>query len=442
MNSPNSDSGGCESADAGLGHAWYTVGLLMTAYVLSMLDRTILSLMIEPIQRDLGISDTQFGLLTGMAFMIFYSIAALPIGWLVDRSSRRNIIIVGLTLWSAMTMLSGMASTYMHLFLARIGVGIGEATLSPSAYSLIADLFPKDKLAKAVSVFSIGGTLGMGVAFLLGGTLVSALSNQPDISLPLIGSLRLWQLVFLVAGAPGLLLALLMLTATEAPRPIMRSASDSSGAALLAYLRLRRRVLSLQVCAYCFLTLVTYAFMTWMPALLLRNYHVEARMVGVALGIAAGVFGLLGFLAGGALADHWVRQGHDDAHLRVGSVGSLAAIPLAIATALAGNALMAAICLCGLMFMLTLPTAAGLAGLQLITPPLLRGRISAIFMVIVNFVGLGFGSLSVALFTDYVFADKGAVHLSLLAVTIIFMPVSVLAFGFGRKPFAAAARAV
>ena len=146
--------------------AWYAVSVLLIAYTIAFIDRTILSLLVGPIQADLGIGDTAMGLLHGIAFALFYCLLGLPIAWLSDRYSRRWIIAVGMALWSFMTALCGFAQSFVQLFLARMGVGVGEATLSPAAYSMIADLFPSNRLGRAMGVYSSGVFFGAGIAFL------------------------------------------------------------------------------------------------------------------------------------------------------------------------------------------------------------------------------------------------------------------------------------
>jgi MFS family permease len=419
------------------GRAWYIVSLLMLAYLLAMLDRTILPMMIEPVQRDLRITDTQFGLLQGFAFAIFYCVAGIPIGWMVDRGSRRSIIAVGIALWSLMTICSGMASSFLMLFLARIGVGVGEATLSPAAYSMMADMFSRARLTRAVGIFTSGAMLGSGIAFLFGGGLMSALAAHPYVELPLLGPARPWQVAFFAAGAPGLILALLMLTVREPARPQHRGGSQTSFAALFVFLRAQWSLLALHFTGFSCLSMALYGFMTWVPALFLRVYGLRPALVGTMMGFAVAVFGIGGLIGGAALADRWMFLGHQDAHMRVGMLGMVAAIPFAFLLSLGHNVGVGAVGLCGLFFCLFLPSAAGPAGLQLITPPLLRGRISALFMMVINLVGLGLGPLAVALFTDRVFHNRSAVGYSLTWLAIIVMPIATAVFGLARRPFAA-----
>lgn len=198
--------------------AWTTVTILMIAYVLSFIDRQILNLLVEPIRRDLVISDTQMSLLMGLSFALFYTICGIPLGRLADTRSRRGLIAIGVMFWSAATAACGMAKLYWQFLICRIGVGVGEAALSPAAYSLIADSFPPERRATAISVYSMGVYLGSGIAFLLGGLVIQFASAQGNVVLPVLGEVRPWQLIFLILGVAGVLFTLLMLAVREPAR--------------------------------------------------------------------------------------------------------------------------------------------------------------------------------------------------------------------------------
>jgi MFS family permease len=184
--------------------AWYTVIMCMIAYVLSFVDRQIIALLIEPIQADLQITDTQFSLLTGLAFSLFYATMGLPIARWADVGSRPFIIAAGIVVWSFATAVCGLTRTYWQLFLARMGVGVGEAALSPAAYSIISDSFPKSKLGLAMGVYSIGVFLGSGLAFLVGGTVIEIVESYGGLTLPFIGDIKPWQATFFLVGLPGI----------------------------------------------------------------------------------------------------------------------------------------------------------------------------------------------------------------------------------------------
>src|SRR5216683_2185076 len=215
-----------------LRYAWYVVFILMVCYTLSFVDRQILSLLVGPMKRDLAISDTRIGLLQGLAFALFYGLMGLPLGRLADTRNRRNVIIVGVVLWSFLTGACSTARSFWSLFVARIGVGVGEATLSPSAFSLITDYFPKEKLGAALSVYSMGIFIGSGLALIAGGSVVDAVTRMPAVTVPLLGTVAPWRFTFLIVGAPGLVIALLLYTVREPSRRQLMRASDGTPARL------------------------------------------------------------------------------------------------------------------------------------------------------------------------------------------------------------------
>jgi MFS family permease len=403
--------------------------------MLSLLDRMILSLMVGPIQRDLRITDTEFGLLQGFAFAIFYSIAGYPLGWLADRYSRRNIAVIGIAMWSFMTAISGLASSFGYLFLARIGVGLGEASLQPVAYSMMSDMFPANKLGRAVGVFQTGALLGAGLAFFGGGMVVARLSGSSDLSVPIIGAIHPWQGAFFIAGLPGLALAMLFLAVSEPARLTVRTLENSSSSALLAFMIARKRVLTLIFLSMGSLSIATYAFMSWAPEMLIRKRGFEPFQSGLAMGIATAIFGGCGYYCGGLAGDWFMRKGRPDAAVRFSASALLVALPLALLTTLASDVGVSLVALCGFFFSAFLCGAPITAGLQLITPPLLRGRISALFFLCISLAGIGIGSLIVGLITDHVFADRGAIHLSLAIVASIGLVGGTLSLTFAIRPF-------
>ncbi|MDP7094057.1 MAG: MFS transporter, partial [Gammaproteobacteria bacterium] len=198
MNHDNNQSSRGEEAFPASGYAWYVAVILTLAHIVSFLDRQVLAMLVEPIKHDLEINDTQMSLLLGLAFAIFYTFMAIPIGRLADRRNRRTIIAVGITAWCAMTAMCGLARNYWQLFLARVGVGVGEATLTPSALSMLSDYFPRNKLGAAIGFYNMGVSVGAGIAFIVGGQIIGFVTNSPPITLPFIGELYAWQTVFLL----------------------------------------------------------------------------------------------------------------------------------------------------------------------------------------------------------------------------------------------------
>ena len=302
----------------------------MVCYTLSFVDRQILSLLVGPMKRDLAISDTRIGLLQGIAFALFYGLMGLPLGRLADTRNRRNVIIVGVVLWSFLTGACSAARSFWSLFLARMGVGVGEATLSPSAFSLISDYFPKEKLGGALSVYSMGIFIGSGLALIAGGSVVDAVTRMPAVTLPLLGAVAPWRFTFLIVGAPGLAIALLLYTVREPIRRQLLRASDGTPVRLKFHevvVELRKRwqsFLGISV-GMVFQSMGTYAFFGWAPAFLQRIHGWSAGQSGRALGLIILVFGCLGMSAGGRLCDHWQKKGVLEAPLRVAVVSAIGA---------------------------------------------------------------------------------------------------------------------
>ncbi len=254
--------------------SWYVVGILTLAYISSFIDRQILSLLVEPIKRDLKITDTQISLLMGLSFGIFYTLLGIPIARLADLKSRKHIVAWGIGLWSLMTAICGMAGNFTQLFLARMGVGVGEAALSPAAYSMIADLFPKRKLAMANSVYNMGIFIGAGLAFLIGGLVVNMVKVEEMWQVPLIGEIYPWQLVFFFVGLPGLLIVFLMSRIKEPVRQGVVTDKASLSQTWAFILKNANTYININL-GLGFLTLVNYANAAWIPSFFVTDLWLD-----------------------------------------------------------------------------------------------------------------------------------------------------------------------
>lgn len=425
-----------ESRGSAMLYPWFVVAILMIAYVFSFIDRQILNLLVGPIRRDLGISDTQMSLLMGLSFALFYTILGIPLGRLADSRSRRGLIAAGVVIWSVMTALCGIAKHYWQLFLFRVGVGVGEAALSPAAYSMIADYFPPSRRATAMSVYSMGIFIGSGLAFLLGGLVIHAVSSQGLVVLPLLGETRPWQLVFLILGATGVLFSGVFLLVREPPRSGVPAGQTSLPFGdVVAYLWQNRRTVLNHNLGFAMLAFCSYGTSSWIPTFFIRSHGWDAGRVGVVYGTLVMIFGSLGIIAGGRLADWWVRRGQADGALRVGIAASCLCTASGALYLLAPNGEMAAALMVPAIFALGMPFGAAPAALQEIVPNRMRGQTTAVYLFIVNLLGLGVGPTAVALVTDYVFADDGALRWSILIVGSV---ASLAAIGFllaGMKPY-------
>ncbi|WP_313025381.1 spinster family MFS transporter [Pseudomonas lopnurensis] len=414
--------------------AWLTVAILMLAYVLSFVDRQILNLLVEPIRRDLDITDTHMSLLMGFSFAVFYTICGVPIGRLADRKSRRGIIAIGVLVWSLMTALCGTAKTFWHFLTFRIGVGVGEAALSPSAYSLIADSFPPKLRGTAMSVYSMGIYIGSGLAFLLGGLVVKFASAQGDVLLPVIGEVRPWQLIFLILGAAGVAFTAVLLLIKEPSRKGVGAGVEVPLSEVADYIRQNRRTVLCHNFGFACLAFAAYGSSAWIPTFFIRTYGWSASDVGVLYGSVVAVAGSLGIIAGGRLSDLLHRRGYRDAPLRVGIISAALTLPLNLAY-LAGNGQLALALIALHVFTIAMPFGVGPAAIQEIMPNSMRGQASAVYLFVITLVGLGVGPTAVALGTDFVFGDDNALRYSLLIVTGIALVGAMILLGMGLKHY-------
>lgn len=415
--------------------AWTTVTILMVAYVLSFIDRQILNLLVGPIRRDLVISDTQMSLLMGLSFALFYTVCGIPLGRLADTRSRRGLIALGVLFWSAATAACGMAKLYWQFLICRVGVGVGEAALSPAAYSLIADSFPPQRRATAMAVYGMGVYLGSGIAFLLGGLVIQFASAQGDLQLPLLGEVRPWQLIFLILGGAGVLFSLVMLAVREPARRGVGAGVAVPLADVGRYIRSNRRTVLCHNLGFAGLSLAGYGSAAWIPTFFIRTYGWDAGQVGIVYGGIVAVFGCLGIVFGGRLADWLAKHGRDDANMRVGLYAAVGALPFVVAFPLMGDALWACVLLAPAVFFLSMPFGVAPAAIQEIMPNSMRGQASAIYLFVITLIGLGLGPTAVALVTDFVFADDNALRYSLLIVTALAVCSSIVLLWKGLHPY-------
>ncbi len=411
-------------------YAWYVVALLATAYVFSYIDRMIIALLVEPMKADLQISDTQISLLQGFAFAVFYAIAGIPIGRLADRKSRKVIVVVGVTLWSLLTAACGLARSYFQLFLFRIGVGVGEAALSPAAYSIIADLFPRNKLGRANSIYVMGGFLGGGIAIIVGGLVIGMLEAHGPFEFPLVGSLKPWQLTFIAVGLPGLLLAaVIALTVREPQRRALIAGDDTVDREsvpfreVLAYVRQHIRLFGPLFVAAGFVSMVTYGSYAWTPTLFLRKYDWNIRDIGIMYGSVNLVAAVSGPLVGGWIMDKISAAKTLSPSLFLAGGSAAAVITLGVAPLAPGPVLALSIFAIGIFaktaFLVMPPTI-----LQYSCPNRLRGQLTAFYIFTVNIIGLTLGPTAVAFLTDFVFDDENAIDYSMALIPAVAIPIA------------------
>ncbi|MGN5517529.1 MFS transporter [Halopseudomonas sp. Lyrl_26] len=416
------------------GRAWFTVVILLLAYVLSFIDRQILNLLVGPIRADLGISDTQMSLLMGLSFAIFYTVAGIPLGRVADSRSRRGLIAWGIFFWSLMTAACGLAKTYWHFVLFRIGVGAGEAALSPAAYSLMADSFPPEKRATAISVYSMGIYLGAGMAFLLGGIVITWANAKGDVTLPVLGVIRPWQLIFLVLGVVGALFSLVLLAIREPTRKGVGAGVAVPLKDVGAYLLKIRKAVICHNFGFACLSFASYGASAWIPTFFIRTHGLTAGEVGIYYGSLVMVAGSLGIVFGGRLSDYLARKGHQDANMRVGLLSAVLTLMCNVVF-LVDNMTLLWVIMFFNVFTVAMPFGVAPAAIQEVMPNSMRGQASAIYLFVITLIGLGIGPTAVALVTDYVFQDDMAVRYSIFWVASVITIGAVVLLWLGIKPY-------
>ncbi len=412
--------------------AWWAISVLTLLYAVSLLDRQILSLLIKPIRADLHISDFQISILQGFAFALFYSIFGLPFGAAADRWSRRWIIFVGVSIWGVAACACGLAHNYPQMLLARFAMGAGEAALLPAAFSLLADYFPKRRLALALSIFAAGATIGSGLALVGGGQLIDHLPKA-GASVPLLGRLAAWQIVFLLTGLPGVAFAWLALTLPkpdlsrhpQAPAPRLADLARQLGGDARFYVG--------HFIGFSLISMTGYGFLVWTPTYMVRKFGWSIGTVGFALAVAIAVAGSIGPILLGVLVDRLFHKGMKDAHLRVFIVTGILEALILIA-AMATNSAPVFLVLATANLGLCSFTGASAAALQIVTPRPFRGQVSAAYAFCLALLGAGCGPSLVAAFTDFVYRSDAMVGWSIASTFAVCIPLSAACLWWAAAP--------
>jgi MFS family permease len=421
-----------------LKYAWYVVGLLTLANISSFLDRQILALLVVPIKRDMHLSDTKLSLLMGLSFALFYTIFGIMISRLADKTSRRNIIIGGIALWSLLTATCAGVKTYGQFFLARMGVGVGESTLSPSAYSMITDYFPKRKLGIAISVFTMGIFLGSGFALAIGAGLVAHLPAEGTVNIPPFGPIYHWQKLFLIIGLPGFVISLLMFSIREPKRKDILSIEGVQQK--LSLHQSLKIVFShpktfISIClGTAFTAFVSYGCTAWIPTYFFRTFGWPMPKAGLTFGLILLAGSVSGVIWGGWYADRLKNKGIDAGRLRIGFIAGIA-ILLSCCIPLISNPNIVVTLLLIPAFFIASPMGASTAALQELMPNQVRALTSAIFLFLINMIGLGLGPYIVAFFTDSVFKNENEIRYSLTAMLAIGGGLAAVFYSIGYRGY-------
>lgn len=426
------------------GHAVYALIVLLLAYILSFIDRNVMAVLIGPIRQDFDISDTQFGLLHGLAFSLFYTVLGLPIARAADTKSRKMIITIGVFFWSIMTCWCGLVKGFAGLFIARMGVGLGEAALSPPTHSILTDFFTPKRLPLALAIFSLGVPIGAGMAYMIGGWVYGYFSAADPIVLPFFGQMKTWQMTFIAVGLPGFLVVLLMIPLKEPLRKGKLQSSQNSEITPLSitevfsYLWQRKGLYGAIFGSISTLSIFGYAIMSWYLESMIRSYGVDRSVVGPQFGQLFIVAGIGGALFGGWLTSAMQNKGYKDANMRMIVIAASAWFIPGVLAPFSPTSDIALWAIFPSLFFLNCYVGVAIAGLQLVTPNEMRAQTSAILLFMTNLLGMGLGPVIVGFFTDYVFGNDIHLRYSLALLGAIACPVAAIWAGSGLKHYRAA----
>jgi len=412
----------------------------MTVVVMfTVLDRGVLALLIDPIKQDFGITDTQAALLIGAAFSLPYGIVGIGVGRLADQSNRRNLVAASIAFWSAATVACGVVQGFSALLLARMGIGAGESGYGPASWSIATDNWPREKVAFATATMGIGAMLGTGLALFLGGAVLHFVSGMPPVDLFGMGVIRPWQWAFIIVGAPGLLWALVVLTSKEPPR---RGLAPGQKARSVPVSEVGRWLLDdwrtylAVVGGMCIKAMLLTGPAAWNATFLHRQFGWDLAKIGLISGTIMLTVSPIALLSGARLSEHWNRQGRKDADLRIVFYGLLASIPLMIIAPLMPSPYLALGANALASFIGTIGFGPSIAAFQVITPNRMRAQVGSLTQFCNNVIAFAVSPLIVALFTDYVFRDEGALRYSMMLNAAIMGTLATLVVWQGLGPYA------
>lgn len=422
-------------------YAWYVIIILTAAHTLGYIDRQVIALLIGPLKADLVLTDFQISLLGGPAFALFYTLMGMPLGRLVDRKNRRFMISCGIFFWSVATISCGVVKSFWGLFLARVGVGVGEATLSPASFSMIADYFPPEKLTRPLSFYLTGVWVGIGMAFILGGAVIDIVTSMDPITVPILGELKSWQIVFITVGAPGLIFPLILLTVRE---PIRRNKILGAGSSSTEQISLKDAMSFIwgrrSTYAPLFAGLGLHAAFGlgasfWTIEFFIREFGTGRSNISYIYGALSLVFGIIGSLSGGWVADFLNRRGFKGAKILTGLLGMSIMLPFAVLFPLMPSVNLAVVGVAGVIFFTPFPYGPSVTAIQLITPNEMRGFVSGIYVFVAVVIGLGVGPPLIAAMTDYVFRSPELLPYSIVSAAVLLIPAAVLCMHIARKQY-------
>ncbi|HWW65589.1 MAG TPA: MFS transporter [Sphingomonadaceae bacterium] len=434
-------SGAAEQPWPSAGRAWYTIGLIAFVTMLSNVDRGIINLLVEPIKRDLALSDTEISLIVGFAFSLVYMCVGLPMSRVSDVRSRKIILAGGLAIWSIGTALCGFAKSFVQLFVARGIVGGAESVAGPSSMSMISDLVPPHRLPRAFAIYQFGISAGMAGALFLGGVLLAWFSAMGPLSLPLIGHARPWQLVFLVCMVPGLVTAVLFLMTVREPVRRNRRVRGSVPLRDVGAFLLSRRAVYLPLFLSIGIGSIEHMGLAmWRPAFYERTYGWGPEVAGPLLGLSLVISTPIALITGTWLAEWMNGRGNPDAMVRVCVVTQALSVPFAIAGPLMPTGWLAFACgvLASIFGLMSAP--AQNSAIQIVTPNEMRAQVSALYLFTISVIGTGLGPLVIALVTDLVLQEEAMLRYSMTGFAAVLAPGGAFLMWLAMRPYGEAVR--
>lgn len=402
---------------------WAAAFLLTVAMFVSYVDRSILSLLVEPIKASLGLTDVEMGLLQGVTFGLVFTFTMLPCGWLVDNVNRTKLLGGAIAFWSMMTVACALPSTFAQMFMARMGVAVGEAALSPTAPSLIADYFPPERRTPPLTLYGIGGIIGVAASLIFGGLIAGIFGESDTISVPMIGDVETWQVIFVAVGAPGLLLSLIFFLQRE---PVRReqSATKTNYRELWAVIVSRRWIIGPHIASFCLFNIFGQAMASWLPTFFIRIHGWSIAEVGIRLGITQLVSAIIGAFIGGYCARSLWRRGRRDANYLTAAIFLFLTAGFSIAASISADPVVSMLCFGLTTACLMAPNGAILAAIQELVPNQLRGRITALYYVALGLVSMTLGPLLIGVMNDYLFTGTDGVGKSLATIAVVTLPLA------------------
>lgn len=414
-------------------YAWFMVIMLTLAYILSYIDRYLLGLLVEPIKADLGLTDTQIGILMGPAFGVVYATMGLPIGWLADHRRRTFIVAAGIGLWSIATAATGLAKNFAHVFIARMGVGVGEAALSPCTMSMISDSFEPSRRGKPIAFYTSALSLGAGIASLITAGVLTWAKTVPEITLGPLGTLEPWQFIFIIMGTPGILMAIVFLFLKEPPRIQLAPTDKSEKSGILsmfAYVAKRGTPFYGIFLMFSSFLIVVYS-QFWLAATFERTWGWSAEQFIFVNAIILLIVGPATVNFAGWFSDKLYLKGRKDAPYLIMLAGVTIIVPTGVMVTIMPSPIWAFAVLSVNTFGIAMASAVGPTALINITPERIRAQVVALYYMVGSLAGLFIGPVTVSFFSDNVFGNENLRYAVSMSALIFGIPA--LLYGYYAK---------